>query len=116
MRLALSKSAIANSIRRLRALNLVKDDEAGSRRVNKLALRDCLEHAVRWIAPARVGNFELGLPTAHAADGLDAKLAGDEDPVRVTTTPGRGRRISEMLKILTFGKNLLDRRDRRRPT
>ena len=33
----LSKSAIANSIRRLRALDLVKDDEAGSRRVDKLA-------------------------------------------------------------------------------
>jgi hypothetical protein len=96
--LALSKSAIANSIRRLRALDLVKDDEAGNRRVNKLALRACLEHAVRWIAPARVGNFELGLPTAHASVGFGERFTGDEDPVIMPLPHGpmRGRTVSPL--------------------
>jgi hypothetical protein len=43
----------------------------------RLALRDCIEHGVRWIAPARVGDFELGLPTAHAAGSFASKLVGD---------------------------------------
>src|SRR5271155_3227941 len=75
--LGLSKSAVANSLQRLRELDLVKDDPLHGRRVNKLLLRDCLEHAARWIAPAHVGNFELGLLTAHAMDSLRQKLLGD---------------------------------------
>ena len=47
--------------------------------MNKLGLRDSIEHGVRWIAPARVGDFELGLPTAHAAGPLGGKLVGDDD-------------------------------------
>ena len=51
--LGLSKSAAANSLHRLRELGLLKDSPDG-RHVNRLLLRDCLEHAVRWIAPARI--------------------------------------------------------------
>jgi biotin operon repressor len=93
--IGLSKSAVANSLRRLRALGLVKSDGDRGRRLNKLALRDCLEHAVRWIAPATVGDFELGLPTAHAADVLAHKLAGDHDPVVMPLPHGpvRGRAV-----------------------
>ncbi len=95
--LGLSKSAAANSLHRLRELDLVKDSPDG-RRVNKLLLRDLLEHAVRWIAPARVGEFELGLPTAHAAEPLIGKLAGDEDPVVIPLPHGpvRGRAVSPL--------------------
>jgi DNA-binding transcriptional ArsR family regulator len=94
--IGLSKSAVANSLRRLRDLDLVKNDGKGGRRVNRLALRDCLEHAVRWIAPAKVGDFELGLPTAHAADVLAKKLSGDDDPVVIPLPHGpvRGRVVS----------------------
>jgi DNA-binding transcriptional ArsR family regulator len=94
--IGLSKSAVANSLRRLRELDLVKDDGHGGRRLNRLALRDCLEHAVRWIAPAKVGDFELGLPTAHAAHVLAKKLAGDQDPVVIPLPHGpvRGRAVS----------------------
>jgi hypothetical protein len=92
--LGLSKSAVAYSLGRLRELDLVKD-EPGGRRINKLLLRDCLEHAVRWIAPAKVGDFELGLPTAYAAEPLKRKLSGDEDPVVIPLPHGplRGRAV-----------------------
>jgi len=96
--LGLSKSAAANSLQRLRDLDLVKDDATGGRRVNKLLLRDCLEHAVRWIAPAHVGEFELGLPTAHAAAPFKQKLTGDDDPVVIPLPQGplRGRAVSPL--------------------
>ncbi len=93
--LGMSKSAISNAIRRLRVLDLVKEDEGG-RRVNRLALRDLIENAVRWVAPANVGDFELGLPTAHSSDALAGKLTGDEDPVVMPLPHGpvRGRAVA----------------------
>jgi DNA-binding transcriptional ArsR family regulator len=96
--LGLSKSAVANSLQRLRELDLIKDGPARERRVNKLLLRECLEHAARWIAPARVGDFELGLPTAHAAEPLKRKLTGDEDPVVIPLPHGplRGRAVTPL--------------------
>ena len=92
--LDLSKSTVANSLRRLRALGLVREDG----RVNKLAHRDCLEHAVRWIAPAEIGDFELGLPTAHASPTMAAKLTGDLDPLVMPLPhgPERGRAVSPL--------------------
>jgi hypothetical protein len=96
--LGLSKSAVANSLLRLRELDLVKDDPANGRRVNKLLLRDCLEHAARWIAPARIGEFELGLPTAHAVESLKRKITGDEDPLVIPLPhgPSRGRAVTPL--------------------
>jgi hypothetical protein len=96
--LGLSKSGAANSLRRLRELDLLKVDATGGRRVNRLLLRDCLEHAVRWIAPAHVGEFELGLPTAHAAEALKQRLTGDDDPVVIPLPHGplRGRAVSPL--------------------
>ena len=99
--LGLSKSAVANAQRRLRALGLLKEAKDGGSRVNKLALRDCLEHAVRWIAPAKVGDFELGLPTAHTADVLSSKLIGDADPVVMPLAHGpvRGRAVTPLHRL-----------------
>jgi biotin operon repressor len=96
--LGMSKSAVAYSLQRLRALDLVKDDGKGGRRVNKLALRDCIEHGVRWIAPAQVGDFELGLPTAHAAGSLAGKFVGDADPLVMPLRHGpvRGRAVTPL--------------------
>src|SRR5262249_31664192 len=93
--LGMSKSAVANSLRRLSSLDLVKE-ERGLRRINKLALRDFLEHGIRWVAPANLGDFELGLPTAHSADVLARNLVGDADPVVMPLPRGpvRGRAVS----------------------
>src|SRR5271156_3447625 len=94
--LGLPHSSVALSLQRLHALGLIRDDG----HVNKLALRDCLEHAVRWIAPAEVGDFELGLWTAHAALSMAARLYGDEDPLVIPLPhgPKRGRAVSPIHK------------------
>jgi DNA-binding transcriptional ArsR family regulator len=92
----MSKSTVANSLRRLRELDLLKDNARGERRVNRLALKDLFEHAVRWLAPARPGRFELGLATAHTAEVMASKLSGDTDPVVIPLPEGevRGRAIA----------------------
>jgi hypothetical protein len=95
--IGLSKSAVALSLHRLEALGLLRD-EGEHRRINKLALRQCLEHAVRWIAPAEIGGSRLGLLTAHAAPLLAARLIGGEDPVVIPLPrgPARGRAVSPL--------------------
>jgi DNA-binding transcriptional ArsR family regulator len=96
--LGMSKSAVAYSLRRLGELGLVEEGEGKRRRVNKIALCDCLEHAVRWIAPAKVGEYELGLPTAHTAGVLAAKFVGDDDSVVMPLAhgPARGRAVTPL--------------------
>jgi DNA-binding transcriptional ArsR family regulator len=96
--LGLSKSTVAMSLQKLRQMNLVKENEKGERRLNRLALRDCLEHAARWIAPGTIGDYELGFFTAHSSEGLARKLSGDDDPLvlPVPHGPHRGRAVSPM--------------------
>jgi hypothetical protein len=95
--LGLSKSSIATSIARLRQAKLVKDEEGGIG-INRLLARDFLEHGARWIAPATIGDFELGLPTAHSFESLAKKLSGDLDPVVLPLPhgPARGRAVSPL--------------------
>jgi hypothetical protein len=95
--LGMSKSAVAYSLRRLGELSLL-DGSDGKRHINKLALWDCLVHAARWIAPARVGDYELGLPTAHASRALARKLVGDDDPMVMPLAHGplRGRAVTPL--------------------
>jgi DNA-binding Lrp family transcriptional regulator len=94
--LGLSKSAVALSVRRLEALGLLRG-EGDARRINKLALRHCLEYAIRWIAPAEVGGSRVGLLTAHAAPSLASRLLGD-DPVVIPHPrgPSRGRAVTPL--------------------
>ena len=94
--LGLSKSAVALSVRRLEALGLLRG-EGDTRRINKLALRHCLENAIRWIAPAEVGGSRVGLLTAHAAPSLASRLLGD-DPVVIPLPggPSRGRAVTPL--------------------
>lgn len=93
--LSISKSGIAESIRRLRAFGLVKDAN-GERRIDRLRVRDCLEHGVRWLAPGSIGDFELGLPTAHSAEPMSSKLASEGDPLVMPLPHGpfRGRCVT----------------------
>jgi hypothetical protein len=93
--LGVSKSSIATSLERLRALSLVKEED-GVRRINRLALRDCFEHAARWLAPARIGDFELGLPTAYALPAMASSLLADEDLMVMPLAHGpmRGRAVN----------------------
>ena len=52
---------------------------------------------MRWIAPARVGDIELGLPTAHAGP-LGAKLVSDADPLVMPLPHGpmRGHAVTPL--------------------
>ncbi len=95
--LGMSKSSVAQSLHRLRARELLRKVESG-RQLNRLALRDCLEHAARWIAPAEIGDYELGLPTAHASEPLSGKLLGDADPLVMPLAHGpvRGRAVTPL--------------------
>jgi DNA-binding transcriptional ArsR family regulator len=93
--LGLSKSSVALSLRKLRKLDLLKENERGAPRINRIALRDCLEHAARWLVPATIGDYELGFFTAHSAEALAKKLSGDDDPLvlPVPHGPDRGRAV-----------------------
>jgi len=94
--LGLSKSAVSTSLRRLRGLGLVREGEEG-RRVPKRMLLECVEHVARWIAPATVGDYELGLPTAHSEASVRAQLLGAEADTLVIPLPHgpvRGRAVS----------------------
>jgi hypothetical protein len=46
----------------------------GTRTVNRLALREFLEHGVRYAFPARPGIEARGVPTAHAAPPLSSHI------------------------------------------
>jgi hypothetical protein len=92
-----SKSAVQVSLQRLSAQGLVSEKD-GKRQVNRLATRDLFEKAVRWISPAIVGGFELGLATAHSAPPLVHKMRGDADPVvmPIAEGPYRGRKVTPL--------------------
>lgn len=92
--LGISKSAIAQSLKRLESYGLLRG-EGPDRRVDRLAVRDLVAHGLRWIAPAKPGNFELGLLTAHSASPLVERLRGDADPVVIPLAhgPARGRAV-----------------------
>ena len=70
-----SASAAHASVRRLQAAGLLR---AGSRTVNRLALREFLEHGVRYAFPARPGAEARGVPTAHAAPPLASHIVADD--------------------------------------
>lgn len=94
--LGMSKSAVANALRKLEAAGLIRG--ASGRRVNRLALRELLENAVRWLAPASLGEIAVGLPTAHSADVLARHFIGDPDPVVMPLADGpvRGRAVEPL--------------------
>ena len=95
--IGLPESAVGLSLHRLEAMGLLRG-EGEQRRINSLTLRQCLERAVRWIAPAEVGSAQLGLLTAHSAPPLTSRLIGDDDPVVIPLPngPARGRAVTPL--------------------
>jgi hypothetical protein len=92
-----SKSAVEVALQRLKAHSLLRESE-GDRQINRLVTRELLEKAIKWIAPAVVGGFELGLATAHAGPPLADKLRGDSDPmvIPIAEGPVRGRAVTPL--------------------
>ena len=90
--LGVPKSSVGVSVLRLKAWQLAAF-EGGQWRINRVRFHDLLEHGIRWLAPAEIGRWVLGLPTAHAARVLALKLPGDSDPLVIPLDEGpvRGR-------------------------
>ncbi len=53
-----------------------------ARLVNRLAVRDLFVHGMRWVAPAKIGGFALGIPTAHVAPPSRGQVSRQPRSVR----------------------------------
>jgi hypothetical protein len=95
--LGVPKSSVGVSVAHLKAWQLATFED-GQWRINRVRFHDLLEHGIRWLAPADVGRWVLGLPTAHAASVLASKLPGDSDPLVMPLDEGptRGRAVTPL--------------------
>lgn len=93
--LGLPKSSVASSIRRLEQAHLLLGVRR-SRTLAKLAILELLSHSARYLFPAEVGGWVLGLPTAHSMRELADQLMPEGDPVVMPLPEGpqRGRALA----------------------
>jgi len=82
------------SVGRLQAAGLLRP---GSRSVNRLALREFLEHGVRYAFPGASGMESQGVPTAHSGPPLAEHIVA-EDTVVWPSASGQavGRAVSPL--------------------
>lgn len=88
--LGISASWAHAAVQRLLAAGLLRPD---SRTVNQLALREFLEHGLRYAFPARPGAEVRGVPTAHSGPPLAARVVAEDVlvwPSVSGTSVGRG--------------------------
>jgi hypothetical protein len=93
--LLMSTSTAHAAVKRLEAAHLAVP---GSRRTNRLALREFLAHGVRYAFPAILGGQAQGVPTAHSAPPLSARIVAT-DPVVWPARKGtlRGASLTPLL-------------------
>jgi hypothetical protein len=75
-----SASQLHASLERAGAAGLYSRDE---RHVNVRGLLELLEHGVRWVFYAEVGDRRRGVPTAHAGPALREAIAGSAENMLV---------------------------------
>jgi hypothetical protein len=91
--LEMSPSSVADSVKRLRSVGLMKQSRGAE--INRIGVREFLVHGLRWIAPGSVSGVELGLRTAAAASPLREQLIGSEEMVMpLKGGPDRGVAVS----------------------
>jgi DNA-binding Lrp family transcriptional regulator len=73
--LGISTSWAHAAVRRLQAAGLLRPN---SRTVNGLALREFLEHGLRYAFPAQPGPEVRGIPTAHSGPPLAARVVAED--------------------------------------
>lgn len=79
---------------RLRAAGLVRPN---SRSVNRLALREFLEHGLRYAFPAHPGAHARGIPTAHSARPLADRVVAEDSLVWASASGSAiGREIAPL--------------------
>jgi hypothetical protein len=76
--LGVSMSTVHGAVERLHDSALLRPE---SRSVNWLALREFLQHGVRYAFPARPGAVASGVPTAYAAAPLSSRIISSESVV-----------------------------------
>jgi len=76
--LGLSASTAHGAVRRLQDAGLVRPE---SRKVNRHALLEFLEHGVRYAFPPQKGGPARGVPTAHSAPVLADQILADDSVV-----------------------------------
>lgn len=74
--LSISQSTAHEAVERLQGAHLLRPD---SRRVNRHALLEFLEHGVRYAFPGALGARTTGVPTAHSAPALADEVVSDGD-------------------------------------
>ena len=90
-------STVGEAFRRLASAGILRPAEGEKgRAINKLALRDCIIHGVRWIAPAKIGRVARGVPTAHATPPISNRVLSDQEALVIACRNGalRGRSVS----------------------
>ena len=94
--LLISTSTVHGAVKRLEGAQLVVP---GSRTINRLALREFLEHGVRYAFPARPAAQVQGVPTAHAGPPLAAQIVSTDPTVwPAARGPMRGAAVTPLLK------------------
>ena len=92
--LGVSASWAHAAVRRLQAAGLLRPD---SRTVNRLALREFLEHGLRYAFPAQPGAEARGIPTAHSGPPLAAHVVAEDSIVWPSAAgPSVGRAIAPL--------------------
>jgi len=98
--LGISKTEVSASLRRSVDVGLVrKERHSGLLRTNTKALMDILEHAVKYVFPARPGALGRGIPTAFAAPVLADELRSAGDTIYVWPY-ARGSRMGQTITPL----------------
>jgi hypothetical protein len=95
--LGLSPSEVHAAVRRAIHVGLLRAD---NRQPNRAALMEFLLHGLKYVFAAERGGVTRGVPTAHAAPPLSAKIAADDLPPVWPTPEGtvRGEALSPLYK------------------
>jgi len=92
--LGISASWAFAAVGRLQAAGLLRPS---SRTVNGLALREFLEHGLRYAFPARPGVEARGIPTAHSGPPLAARVVAEDSLVWASASGSSvGREIAPL--------------------
>jgi hypothetical protein len=83
----------------------------GSRRVDRLALLEFLEHGIRYVFPAEPGRLKTGVPTAHSGPVLGPEV-DDGGEVYVWPSPNGSARGREIVPLVPKASELPSRSPR----
>ncbi len=73
--IGVSQAEISYSLQRLIRSNLVNESKQS---IYRLAAREFLVHAIKYLYPAEISSYQRGLATAHSAEPLKGKLVTEQ--------------------------------------